>query len=302
MDVRKKKMKSLYFDVLFATDVGYVSHLATAVYSLLNNNRALPLKIIVFTTVLPEEHREKLRDICEKFNAPLDFIQLDDEWFEGLILNHHFKKSNYYRLFAADLIDGERCLYLDADIVVTGSISELISVELNNGFLAAVENPGFHRHEELGMRPNSLYFNSGVMLLNLEKWRKMNLKDSVIAFVKERPGSIHFVDQCGLNGVVDGNWVKLDSKYNFQTCMLTGSDYVKGYSCKMPIVVHYTGSGKPWQMNNSHPYKYLYWYYRNQTSYKIILPDDFSLLNLAKYLLPVKLKNLIKNSIVKPSQ
>jgi lipopolysaccharide biosynthesis glycosyltransferase len=290
------------FPILFATDVEYVPHLAAAVYSLLQNNRALALKIFVFTAELPKDHRVKLDAICKKFNTPLIFFQLNEAWFDGLILNHHFKKSNYYRLFAADVIDAEKCLYLDADIIVTSSISELISVELSDSCLAAVENPGFNRHEELGMNPDSRYLNSGVMLLNLEKWRKGNVKDLVIALVKEKPSAIHFVDQCGINGVVDGDWIELNNKFNYQTCMLKLPHSGGSHSDEMPVVVHYTGSSKPWHMNNNHPYKRLYWFYRNKTPYRSILPDDFSLLNLAKYLLPIRLKNSIKNIFRNPVQ
>ena len=294
-------MKDIYFNVFFATDVGYAPHLATAIYSLLHNNKTLSLKILVFTASLPKSHRDNIRAICEEFNTPLEFIQLNESWFDGLVLNHHFKKSNYYRLFAADLIGSKTCLYLDADIVVTGSISELISIELNDSYLAAVENPGFMRHEELGMRSQSSYFNSGVMLLNLEKWRKCNLKKSVIALVKKKPSAIHFVDQCGLNGIVDGNWIKLDLKYNFQTCMLREFNYSMIYSGDTPVIIHYTGSSKPWHINNSHPYKKIYWHYRTKTPYKSLLPDDLSLLDLVRYFIPAKLKKFIKNFVSRPS-
>lgn len=290
-------MNKLPLPILFATDVGYVPHLAAALFSLLLNNNNLHIRVIIFTTALPKNDRYKLQALCGKFEVPVEFIYLKDNLFDGLILNHHFKKSNYYRLFAADLIEEEQCLYLDADIIVTHSIFELASVYLGESYLAAVENPGFNRHIDLGMHHESKYFNSGVMLINLEKWRSKNLRDKVISFVKDKTESIHFVDQCGLNGIVNGEWIELNAKYNCQTYMLS---IHKFYSCRasqLPVIIHYTGSSKPWHLNNTHPYKKLYWHYRNQTPYKSFVADDFSLFNMIRYITPHFVRNFFKKII-----
>lgn len=297
MDVRKKKMRAPFFPVLFAADAGYAPHLASALFSLLQNNKSLQIRVIVFTAALPKQDEYKLQKLCDRFEVSLDLKYLEDKWFDGLILNHHFRKSNYYRLFASDLIDDDKCLYLDADIIVSGSISEIINAELDRTYLAAVENPGFNRHKELGMTPGSKYFNSGVMLLNLGKWRSADLKERVISFVKEKPEAIHFVDQCGLNGVVDGEWVELDAKYNYQSSMLSTYEFESCINHQIPVVVHYTGSSKPWHLNNTHPYKKLYWHYRNQTPYKSFLSDDFSLSNVARFIAPNSVKKVAKNII-----
>jgi lipopolysaccharide biosynthesis glycosyltransferase len=295
-------MNNSRFPILFATDKGYVPHLATALYSLLRNNRDINARIVIFTGGISGEDQEKLRTIAGGFGAPLEFFNLNDSFFDGLVLNHHFKKSNYYRLFAADLIKGKSCLYLDADIIVTGSIKEIIEANLDSYYVAAVENPGFYRHEELGMNPVSKYFNSGVMLLNLDKWRQAGVKNKVIALTKEKPGSIRFVDQCGLNGVVDGRWLELDPRFNCQSYMLTKDSQFRCDENKKPVVIHFTGSGKPWHMNNKHPYKKLYWKYRNKTPYRSFFPDDFSFNTLIRYVTPQFAKDLVKKAIGKSSQ
>jgi len=287
-------MNKSRFTVLFATDASYIPHLATAIYSLLKNNSDLRLKIVVFTVSLPENDRTNLEKIASDFNTPIKFELLDDSHFSGLILNHHFKKSNYYRLFAADFIPEAKCLYLDADLIVDSSIKDIISIDISDKFLAAVENPGFSSHATLGMREESKYFNSGVMLLNLEKWREVDTKNSVIDFVKKRPQAIQFVDQCGLNGVVDGNWLELDAKFNCQTYMLTEVHPSIYLGSNQPIVIHFTGSGKPWHLNNIHPYKKLYWRYRNKTVYKAYVPDDLTFANVIRFIAPVALKKFYR--------
>ena len=80
-------MNNSRFTVLFATDSAYTPHLATAIYSLLNNNSDLFLKIVVFTVSLPENDRNNLEKISSDFNTPIKFEWLDESNFSGLILN-----------------------------------------------------------------------------------------------------------------------------------------------------------------------------------------------------------------------
>ena len=281
--------------VLFATDQGYIPHLATAIFSLLENNKALKIKIVVFTSKISFADQKKLEKISNFFESSIKFEILDDNLFEGLILNHHFQKSNYYRLFAADLIDEDKCLYLDADLIVTGALDSLLEIELGESFLAAVEDPGFNRHESLGMKQNSKYFNSGVMLINLRKWREENVRIGVIEVVKAKGALIKFVDQCGLNSVVDGSWLELDRTFNFQSWMvLSGSakdrDTIPNYK-----IVHFTGSSKPWQMQNKHIHKRVYWKYRQKTPYKTIFFDDFNFLTISRCIMPASIKYILKS-------
>jgi lipopolysaccharide biosynthesis glycosyltransferase len=283
----QKKMNDVRFPILFATDAEYVPHLAAAIISLLQNNLELKLKIIVFTAGIPEVDKEKLRAIANSYKTPLVFQVLDESRFVGLILNHHFKKSNYYRLFAANYISEERCLYLDADLIVNCSIKEIINIDLCNAYLAAVEDGEFSRHKQLKMHPSSKYFNSGVMLINLEKWRSVDLVQLVIEFVRKYPEVIHFVDQCGLNAIVDGKWISLESRFNTQTFMLNNTPALLSVNRS---IIHFTGSSKPWQMSNKHPFKSIYWEYRNKTMYKSCVPDDFSFFNLMRYVMPSVIK------------
>ena len=260
--MREQGMKTNNLTVLFATDQGYVPHLATAIFSLLENNKKLKINIVVFTSKIKPDDQKKLEEISNLFKTHIKFEFLDDNLFDGLILNHHFHKSNYYRLFAADLIDADKCLYLDVDLIVTGSLDGLLEIDLGEHFLAAVEDPVFNRHKKLGMKLNSKYFNSGVMLINLRKWREADVRSAVIDFVKARANVIEFVDQCGLNGVVDGNWLELNCTFNFQNSMMPNGPAMGQNTIKNYKIVHFTGSSKPWQMHNKHSHKHIYWKYR----------------------------------------
>jgi lipopolysaccharide biosynthesis glycosyltransferase len=288
------------FPILFAIDVEYIPHLATALYSLLLNNQSIFLRIIVFTAGIPKKDYQNLEQICGAFNTPLKLIQLEDNSFEDLPLRAYFKKSTYYRLFAADLIQDDKCLYLDSDVIINGSLTELINLDVNNYYLAAIQNHDccqvFNRHKSLGMRLDSKYFNSGVMLINLNKWRNTNLKDSVITFIRNTPEMIRFADQCGLNAIVNGDFMELDEKYNCQSCLLTTDKHadVACINVIRPVVMHFTGANKPWHVNYNHPHKKLYWSYRNKTTYNSFFVDHFRPVTISRYFLSTLFKKMIK--------
>jgi lipopolysaccharide biosynthesis glycosyltransferase len=133
------------------------------------------------------------------------------------------------------------------------------------------------------------------MLLNLKRWRDYNIAAKVIDFVDKNPSVIKFVDQCGLNAIIDGNWKQLHLKFN-QQAVIFEKDFLKKYSCfttpvlieakKNPVIIHYSGSSKPWHIGNKHPFRHLYWYYLRKTHYRFKLLEKLTGVNVIKWILP----------------
>lgn len=291
-------------NVVFAADKNYMPHLAVAVLSLVRCNPDSALDIYVINTDIPSSELDKLRSVVVSGRHIIFDVKITDDELNGLVLTNHFAKANYYRLFAADKISGDRALYIDSDVLVVGAIDELYMVDIGSSYLGAVEESWFERHQELEMNPNSGYFNSGVMLLNIDAWRRDSIKDKVIDFVKRKPSVIKFVDQCGVNAVVNGAWVRLHPRYNLQSVFLDDNER-HSHGCahdaqideaiQTPVIVHFTGSSKPWHTNNSHPYRRLYWKYRNQSPYASLVADDFGMRTLIKRLLPRRMLDILRN-------
>jgi lipopolysaccharide biosynthesis glycosyltransferase len=226
-------------------------------------------------------------------DSTLAQIKVLEEDFVNLVVSNHFTKANYYRLFIPEKIAGDKALYLDADVVVLGPVRELYETALSGHFVAAVEeSTGFSRHEELKMDRASRYFNSGVLLINMDKWREHGLKDKVVSFVKENPAAIRYVDQCGLNAVVNGEWLPLHPKFNLQTGFFGAQDgrqeslYAADAVAAAigdPTIVHFTGSGKPWQFANEHPVRGRYWEYRRRTPFRTYIPEGVNPSSLLRY-------------------
>jgi lipopolysaccharide biosynthesis glycosyltransferase len=303
--IQNKGWEVVKYNIIFATDEGYLQHLAVALKSLLVNNQDLDLNIYTINSGIDKLKYQKLIAVTTGYNCKLTNIEIDDSLFERLVLNHHFTKANYYRLLIAQLINVDKALYLDADIVVNDSIKELYETNICDCYLAAVQEPGFDRHEALKMNKNSDYFNSGVLLINLVYWRKNNLQKRVLSFISENPNAIKFVDQCGLNAIVDGQWKRLPLKFNQQASIfnqLAKGDFLNCFSdselyeaIHNPTIIHYTGSIKPWHLNSAHPFKSFYWDYLKVTPFKRLLPNDFTFFKLFKWLTPAVVKKFLRN-------
>lgn len=280
-------------NIVFATDQNYIQHLGVALVSLLENNKTAKFTVFILHDGMSEENFNKLQGIADKYACDLKSIFIDDKIFNTLVTTHHFTKANYYRLLIPELLNDDihQVLYLDADIVINGSLEELFTYDMQNYAIAAVEALNFNRHAALQMSSTSRYFCSGVMLLNLDQCRNEALDKKVIEFIETNNAVIEMVDQDGLNAVVDGHWLPLAPKYDQQTSFFSADrtsilqhfdENEFSESLKHPIIIHYTGTSKPWHYLNRHPYKYLYWKYLGMTPWKEFKHDDLNVMNVLR--------------------
>jgi lipopolysaccharide biosynthesis glycosyltransferase len=281
-------------NVVFATDKRYVPHLATALCSLFENNHDLSIDAFILNADVDQAHLDKLSGLAWRYGQNLVDIKVAKGDLEGLVTNFHFTLANYFRLFIPEKLPFDRALYLDSDVIVNGSIRELYLTDLGDSYLAAVHEPHFKRHVHLEMSADAPYFNSGVMVMNLEKWRRDHIKDRVVEFVRRKPEAILFVDQCGSNAIVNGNWKAVHPRYNLQTAFLEEnlSAFTDLYpleefedAIRQPIIIHYTGSAKPWIFRRPHRFRDLYWHYLRKTPFKRFLPEGLSVSRVVKWCL-----------------
>ncbi len=291
--------------IVFATNQQYIQHLCAALKSLLENNKDLSFKIYIINSGISPKIYSNILTVARPYNCQLENIVISDDFFKELVLTHHYSKEIYYRLLIPELIDEKKVLYLDADIIINGSIKELYNQNIEDYYVCAVEDPYFDRYSQLNIDKKFRYFNSGVMLINVTKWKNTGLQKKVINFVEKNFKILHFPDQDALNALMYGNWKRLPLKYNLT--MILDNNYEHEFPCFSkeelreakinPIIIHYTGGSKPWQLKNIHPYKYLYWKYLWMTPYRFSLPTELQPKNILKSLVPKAVKMQIKKII-----
>jgi lipopolysaccharide biosynthesis glycosyltransferase len=141
----------------------------------------------------------------------------------------------------------ERILYIDVDTIILGSLRELFEMDLENAIAAVGPNPS-SALLHLGIGDDE-YFNAGVMLIDMTRWRAEDVEHKLLDALKRHAADIRFMDQCVLNIVLRGQVVFFDRKYNY-----IYDNYLRRTDYHTPVLVHYAGGIKPWARPYSHPW------------------------------------------------
>ena len=231
--------------VIFATDENYWEVLYVALFSLCENNRDLNLKVFILSNGSNGEFNRRSTVLMQTYkNVHIANIIVDHPArFEGLPTPFHFTKGCYYRLsIGRELLEiTQTVLYLDCDIIVRKSILELLSTPLGDKIIAAAPDPpSANNWDRLGMPRGSHYFNSGVLLVDLERWRTEDLEAQVCSYLKDNAERILWADQDALNAILHHRCLPLNPIYNF------GEGYSKlqrqGRITIDPAIAHFNGS------------------------------------------------------------
>lgn len=298
-----------HVNIVFASDRNYIQHLSAALVSLLVNNRELAFTLYIISSGMTPKDRQRIDEIVIGYNCEVRHLTVSDDLFVTLATEHPmYPKGIYYRLLIPSLIDEKKVLYLDSDIIVNGSIRELYDTDLGDAYVGAIEDPGFDRHDKLRMERSARYFNSGMMLINLAKWKESGVQKKVIDFIEHNPDAIWFPDQCGLNSIINGKWKKVPLKFNQQSSIFS-EGFDDKFDCfnkeelqearTKPVIIHYTSGSKPWHFRNNHPYKSYYWKYLKMTPYRHAIYSDLRPAHLLKSMIPKDLKSAIKKVLKK---
>lgn len=252
--------------IVTASNDNYAQHLGVLLTSLLeNSNNIRNTHIFIIDANLSVMNIAKLRRAVRRFNKKITFLRIDEKVFESFAINPQLKYitiETYYRIVIPDLLSCNisKALYLDCDIIIQSDITKLWKVDLGNHYLAAVDiaclKPEFNRkmrNNRLSIPENSSYFNAGVLLMNLKKWRTENIPTRLTEFIMGNPRKLKLMDQDALNAVLYDKWLKLDPKWNYTTTHQKKMPLIK------PTIIHFTGKKKPW--NSDSPYKLEYMKY-----------------------------------------
>lgn len=272
-------MENKVFNVCLCTDDNYAVHCAVTLCSLFENNRNDNFKIHILINSLSDGNKQGLIKICNKYNAKIEFHKVNSILLEGCQYRtkRPLSEAAYYRVLLSSILpkDIKKVLYLDCDIVVTGSINDLFFIEMNNYPIAAVQEPVEICEEhrlQLSIPYGGSYFNSGVLLINLNYWRDNNVEPKLLEFSK-RKRHVFCHDQDALNYVFKGIWYRLPPKWNkSNTATLELIDFYhildKKEYLKDARIIHYIDEPKPWYKVYGTRYRRLYEKYRNILEWK----------------------------------
>jgi len=267
--------------IVGVADNAYVQHLAVMFASLLINHKGAMPEIFVIGDTLHDENKTRMRETINRFGAALHFLQGDGFLSEKFRVSRHITRAAYLKIFIPELLPAEidKVIYLDCDIVVEIDIAQLWNMDIGGHYLAAVPDCILNnRLRDLCGKEGLPYFNSGVMLMNLRKWRKDKIAAKTLTYIEQYNEKLLYHDQDALNAVVQGRWLVLDERFNLQTPFLpndisTGrDDALRCGAVNGRMIIHYTGRGKPWQPFSPHPFRDHYYKYLRHTAWNSFNP------------------------------
>jgi lipopolysaccharide biosynthesis glycosyltransferase len=279
MDSVSSSTEPQRIEIAFGCDASYVQPLTVAVVSVLAHARhPSRLRFWLITNSFDAKAVSSLRAVIEENGAQLETRQpLSETAIDAMPLGEHFTEATYYRLLLPKLLPANvsRLIYLDSDVIVRHPIEDLWGVDLENLSTAAVVNPRPMNRHGLGLRRDKDYFNAGVLLMDLDRWRKEHIHDRALKFAAEFPGALPCADQDALNHVLAGAWKRLDLRWNQQSkFFLHSATYLRvswlalWRAKSAPYIVHYSTSTKPWHSENGHPWRELYFQQLDRTAFR----------------------------------
>ena len=291
---------SNHITIVTATDNHYVILLAALIKSVeVNHVSDEIIDIYIVGDKLSDDNIGKLKGSYTSPKIVLHFLKMNEVIPKDM--NLPLDKSSwplniYMRLFIPYFLPKEisRIIYLDVDMIALKDVSLLWSTDLKGKIIGAVKdqmdvvsNPwgGILNYKNFGMESTDNYFNSGLLVIDREKWEGFEVTKKVIQCVDANKEFANFPDQYGLNVVLHKNWLSLPPQWN---CF-------SNIDMEDPHIIHFYQRKPIYKTYDKNPvYKDLFYKFLNQTKWQGHQPVS----ETSRYI--KKIKNIIEKIKINP--
>jgi lipopolysaccharide biosynthesis glycosyltransferase len=260
-------------DVLVGSDERFVPGLVVTLRSLAERlDPARSARAFVLDSGITASSRRLVEDALAGTSVDPVWLDVDTAAYADLPVTHHFTAAVYAPLTFERLIpdDVGRLLKLDVDVLVRDDVGALWDTDLGGAVLGAVRDlwlwqvrPAYLPDHELDGVPAGVpYFNAGVQLVDVERWRTEDVGVRALTMKRERPDRFPLQDQALLNTLLWDQWFELPARWN-----MTHATYKFASAARSPLpdefddlrrdpgIVHFTTSRKPWLAACPHPFR-----------------------------------------------
>lgn len=271
--------------VVLAADDAYAQHVAVASASiLLNATHPEAIHIYVLSDGISEGNCAKITDTIQALQGRVSFVQKNADDIHGFT-SGHISRAAYLRLMIPEWLpeDVRKAIYLDTDLVVLDDIAKLWNISLEGQPLGAVYDFGImgsnrmmrQKNQTLGLPLDASYFNSGVLVFDMEQWRRHSYSKQVVQCISAHSFRHH--DQDGLNKVFMNHWQELPLRWNvippvfslpLKVLMRSKLRTQAVQALKHPAVFHWAGRYKPWEFTLQRYFNPLYYQYLRHTAFQ----------------------------------
>ena len=242
-----------YFPGLYCAVASALSHLDAA--------RELNLKVL--DGGISQTSMDILERLVNGFGKPvrLELLPIDESVFRGATLGPGQSHMAYCRTLLPHLLNVSRLIYLDCDVLVFRDLSELFDIELACGkVIAAVRDSETSSLAEdsrmiadaVKVPAEGTYFNSGVMVMNLDELRRQHFFERAVEFLNMWKANYRFHDQSAINFLLQGQIKELPEYWNRASWRFDDQQ-----NNDLDCVLHYTRSA-PWIVETAGPAQVLF--------------------------------------------
>lgn len=267
-----------------------------------NNKNCSEITVYIIEKAVSEKNKKVLLELAEKYKRKIVFIPMPDVNKKYSLGLKQVQKKWLFDSYVRLLLDGElpqsldRVLYLDGDTIVNGNIEEFYNIDLEGNLCAGVSDYLSEEYYELfGLSKTATYCNSGMILIDLDGWRKQSIADKVRECLQENNGYIFFMEQSTWNMVLQDKIKIVHPRYNLLTTVTeltyeeakTLRQFERGYSKKEiaeaivnPVIIHFTSffllNARPWEKDSNHSMRKYYEKYKAISPWKELPALDVS--------------------------
>jgi lipopolysaccharide biosynthesis glycosyltransferase len=261
--------------VLFACDDSYAPYTAVTIASVYKHT-TVPVDVTILASGFSAQTVSRFERIQQQQGHSLTILDVPDDVIEPFQTNHHWPKAACLRMAAPEIVERDRILYLDSDLLARASLQEVFASDLGECPVAGV--PDFEAEalaraphiNWLGLPAGDPYINTGVMVMDLARLREERFLEKVHA-TQQSPlaAELRFGDQCLLNSVLAGRKALLDPRWNIHTTRIPLAAFHYLFVSGTRGIFHFCGVEKPWMDGASPSLRNLWTEYLALTDYTL---------------------------------
>lgn len=288
-------------NVVYNLDANYLIPFCVSLTSMLKNSGASIDEVFLIHDAhssKSDTFKKVQKFILRKFNKKINEVVIQTNRYDKFCFKSHITKVAYYLFSLPEYLPEhlERVLYIDPDTVILSNLAGLSEYDFDDETVIFAVDHGYLPIKRLvNIRPDiKKYFNSGVLWIDLKKWRAGTFSEELWKLAMNRPKEFRVWNQDIINTIFWNRWKELPYRYN--------SYSLRKKPSKPPMVIHYITNQKPWKLRCDHQFKHYYWLYLAKTPFfglndLIRIPISLMLTPLAQVLRWLMGKKTVRNSI-----
>lgn len=273
------KQNNTFINIGYGIDNNYARCCATSITSFCLNNPTKNFNFHIMAKDLSTTNKKQFEQLAQLYSINIYIYEINIDTLAKLPTQTHLPIATYFRFILPLILDNvDKLFYIDADIICLQNADDLFSINLKDNIIGAVPDlPWMNkkRNKTLNLQ-NHIYFNAGMLIINIDKWNNFNTFAKVLQAIQLEPQKFRYLDQDALNLILTKHIEYIDKKFNCIDLNTINHQDI--------ILLHFAAHPKPW--NIAFPIskvcnefnKNLYQYYENKTPWKNLpleLPKNY---------------------------